>query len=90
MVLWLSDTESDQRANGKPKSDSEKNVTNADHGECSGLVEDVSVRHCLAVSRGDGLGLWSLRNESTVDLALDQALLTQPAQSASESEEVEI
>ena len=32
MVLWLSDTESDQRADGEPESDGKKNVTDAGHG----------------------------------------------------------
>jgi len=32
MVLWLSDTESDQRADGEPEGDGEEDVTNADHG----------------------------------------------------------
>jgi len=53
------DTESDQRADGEPEGYRKEDVTDADHGGGSGLVEDVSVRHCLAVSRGDGLGLWA-------------------------------
>jgi len=39
VVLWLSDTESDQCADGKPESDSKQvvNGTGANHGGGSGL-----------------------------------------------------
>jgi len=49
------DTESDQRADGEPESDSEKNVTNAGHGGGSGLPAVARVGLAISVNGCDAL-----------------------------------
>jgi len=70
MGLWLSDTESDQRADGEPEDDSEQvvNGTGA-HSECSGL----DVAKVISV---DADGAKERREGTHVDAPIVRAVCT--------------